>query len=211
MSALAKDIQGSPEWKADRCGKATGSRIADLTAKTKSGWGASRKNYMSQLIVERLTGQVAESHTNAAMEWGITTEPQARDTYAFLMDVDVVETGSVDHPDIAMTSASPDGLVNDDGLVEIKCPNTATHIDFLLSGKISAGYIKQMQWQMACTDRQWNDFVSFDPRLPDDLQIKIIRVDRDKDMIIDLTGDICRFLSELDDKIEQLNNIRGVA
>jgi len=200
----AEIIQLSPEWFASRCGRLTGSRVADATAKTKTGWGASRKNYMSQLIVERLTGEVAESYSNTAMEHGTATEPQARDTYSFLKDVDVVETGSVDHPTIAMTSASPDGLVNDDGLVEIKCPNTATHIDFLLSGKIPSKYIKQMQWQMACTDRKWVDYVSFDPRLPEGLQIKVIRVDRDDEMIGSLSDDITGFLTELDDKIKQL-------
>ncbi len=208
MNALAKDVQGSIEWFADRCGKATGSRIADLTAKTKSGYGASRKNYMSQLIVERLTGLVAESYSNAAMDWGTAQEPVARNLYAFLNDVDVVETGSVNHPTIEMTSASPDGLVDADGLVEIKCPNTATHIDFLLSGTIQGKYIKQMQWQMACTGRKWCDFVSFDPRLPDDLQIKVIRIDRDNSMISGLEEEVTKFLNELADKVKQLQELK---
>lgn len=170
--------QGSQEWFSARCGWATASRISDILAKTKSGVSASRKNYMAQLVAERLSGTCAEGYSNAAMQWGTEQEPQARLAYELSTGREVTQIGFVDHPRIPMSGASPDGLVGDDGLVEIKCPNTATHIDTLLSEKIDSKYITQMQWQMLCTDRQWCDFVSYDPRLPSPLCLFIKRVDR---------------------------------
>ena len=156
--------QRSEEWFAARIGKVTASRVADVIAKTKTGYSTSRDNYMAQLICERMTGQKGESFTNAAMQWGTDQEPFARAAYELKMGVMVDETGLVDHPTIPMAGASPDGLVGEDGLVEIKCPNTATHIDTLLTQTVPAKYITQMQFQMACTGRQWCDFVSFDPK-----------------------------------------------
>lgn len=197
--------QGSDEWFAARCGKVTASRISDVIAKTKSGWGASRGNYMSQLICERLTGTVADSFTNAAMQWGTETEPEARKAYAFFMDHPVEQVGFIDHPKIEMTGASPDGLILDSGLVEIKCPNTATHIDTLLNGKISAKYITQMLWQMACTGREWCDFVSYDPRLPEEHKFFCERVERDDKRVSELEEMVAEFLTELDAKINKLN------
>jgi len=196
--------QGSPEWFALRCGKATASRIADILAKTKSGYSASRKNYAAQLIAERLTNTVADSYSNAAMQWGTDTEPQARAAYEFHQNVSVSEVGFVDHPQIEMSGASPDGLVADDGLVEIKCPNTSTHIDTLLNGKLADKYIIQMQWQLACTGRQWCDYVSFDPRLPENMQIFMQRIDRDADRIGDIEDEVQTFLNEIDDTVEKL-------
>lgn len=203
--------QGSDEWKAVRLGKVTASRVADVVARTKNGWGASRTNLMAQLLVERLTGQSQDGYTNDAMRWGTETEPQARDAYAFQTDSDVEQTGFVDHPRILMAGASPDGLIGADGLLEIKCPNTATHIDFLLSGEIPDKYIKQMMWQMACTGREWVDYVSFDPRLPADLRIKIARVYRLDKFIQDLENDVTSFLSELDAKLQSLMKLREAA
>jgi putative phage-type endonuclease len=197
-------IQGSEEWFAARCGKVTASRVADVIAKTKSGWGASRGNYMAELIAERLTGTTAESYSSAAMQWGTDTEPQARAAYEFFHDVEVVEIALVDHPTIGLCSASPDGLVNKDGMVEIKCPNTATHIDTLLSEKIPTKYITQMQWQMACADRKWCDYVSFDPRLPTNLQLFIHRVVRDSERIEELEALVKDFLKELAEKVSAL-------
>lgn len=202
-------IQGSPEWFALRLGKVTASKIADLTAKTKSGWGASRANYMAQLIVERLTGKPTESYTNAAMQWGTETEPQARAAYCFVTDNAVREVAFVAHPTIPMTGASPDGLVNDDGILEIKCPNTASHIETLLGEPVADKYIKQMQWQMACAGRKWGDFVSFDPRLPAELQLKIIRVERDDALIASLESEVSVFLAEVAEKIKKLEALNG--
>jgi putative phage-type endonuclease len=189
--------QGTPEWHQERCGKATASKIADIIATTKSGPSASRKNYLAQLVAERLTCAVAESYTNAAMQWGKDTEEQARATYAFLQGVDVLKAPFVPHPELTDSGASPDGFVGSDGLIEIKCPNTATHIETLLAGKIDGKYITQMQWQMACTGRQWCDFVSYDPRMPEHLAIWVKRVPRDGAMIEELEGAVRVFLAEV--------------
>lgn len=197
-------IQGSDEWKAARCGKVTASRVADVIAKTAKGWGASRANYAAELIAERLTGTPAEGYTNAAMQWGTDHEPQARAAYEWYADATVAEVAIVDHPTIAMSAASPDGLIDADGLVEIKCPNTATHIETLLGGTVPAKYITQMHWQMACTGRQWCDFVSFDPRLPESMRLFIQRVPRDEKLISDLERDVSEFLSEIDAKVAAL-------
>lgn len=198
--------QRSPEWFAARLGKVTASRVADIIATTKSGYSASRANYMAELICERLTGEPAERFSNAAMQWGTETEPQARAAYSFLTDCDVMECGFVPHPTIADFGASPDGLVAEDGLVEIKCPNTATHIDTLLTEAVPAKYVTQMQVQMACTGRAWCDFVSFDPRLPADLQTWVKRVQRDDEAIQIIEAETVKFLGELAAKVEALRS-----
>jgi putative phage-type endonuclease len=198
--------QGSPEWHAYRCGKVTASRVADVIAKTKTGWGASRANYAAQLVVERLTGTVAESYSNAAMQWGTDTEPRARLVYAMMTDAEVGQCGLIQHPTIPLSCASPDGLIGDDGLVEIKCPNSATHIETLLSETVPAKYVTQMQWQMACSDRAWCDFVSFDPRMPGEMQLFVSRVRRDDAVIKDLATQIETFLAEVADTVSQLQN-----
>lgn len=196
--------QGSPEWLAARCGKVTASRVADVIAKTKSGYAATRANYMAELVAERLTGLPAERFTNAAMNWGTEKEPDARAAYCFMKDVDADEVGFIPHPTIAMTGASPDGHVGADGMIEIKCPNTATHIETVLGEAIQAKYVTQMQWQMACTGRQWCDFVSFDPRLPSPMNLWIRRVERDDALIADLEREVAAFLGELDAKVARL-------
>ncbi|MBS1725002.1 MAG: YqaJ viral recombinase family protein [Armatimonadetes bacterium] len=204
-------IQGSDEWLAARCGKVTASRMADLLAKTKTGYGASRANYMAELIAERLTGQPAEKFTSPAMQWGTANESDARSAYEFHADCDVIEVGFVPHPGILMAGASPDGLVAADGLVEIKCPNTATHIDTLLSGVVAGKYITQMQFQMACTGRRWCDFVSFDPRMPADLRLFVRRIERDDAAIADMEAEIVKFLAELDGKVSALRAAKPLA
>lgn len=188
-------IQGSSEWHAIRSGKVTASRVADVIAKTKSGPAASRKNYLAELVLERLTGQKADGFTNSAMQWGIDTEPQARLAYEFHRNLDVVQVGFISHPSIADTGASPDGLVHDNGLVEIKCPLPATHMETLASGTVPSKYLTQMMWQMACTGREWCDFVSFDPRFPAHMQFFVDRVKRDDDMIRDLETEVAAFLN----------------
>lgn len=199
-------IQGSAEWHAIRLGKVTASRVADVIAKTKSGPAASRKNYLTELALERLTGQRSEGFTNAAMQWGIETEPQARIAYEFHRDVDVSEVAFIPHPTIADTGASPDGLVGEDGLVEIKCPLPSTHMETLDSGAVPPKYITQMMWQMACTGRQWCDFVSFDPRFPAHMQFFCERVKRDDDMIKVLEAEVTDFLRELWDTVDRLKS-----
>lgn len=203
--------QGSQAWLEARLGKVTASRVSDVIAKTKSGWGASRANYAAQLIAERLTGSVAESYSNSAMQWGTDTEPQARAAYEFHTDADVKEVGFVVHPKIAMSGASPDGLVGKEGLVEIKCPNTATHIDTLLKKKVPAKYITQMQWQMACTQRAWCDFVSFDPRMPAEMALFVQRIVFDLARAEELEADVTQFLSEIDAKVSELSNAYGIS
>lgn len=193
--------QGTDEWRALRLGKVTASRVADAIARTKTGWGASRANYMAELIAERLTGIAADHHISEAMQWGADTESQARAAYSFYADSDVVEVGFIEHPRIPMTGASPDGFVGNDGLVECKCPNTATHIDTLLGAPIPAKYVTQMQWQLACTNRQWCDWVSYDPRLPGSMQLFVQHVPRDDAMIADLEKAVSDFLAELDRKV----------
>lgn len=196
--------QGSKEWKLMRCGKVTASNITKVVAKTKSGYSAERENYMAQLIAERLTGSPAETFVNSAMQWGIETESQARSAYEFLFDIDVERISFCDHPTIENSGASPDGLIGTDGLIEIKCPNTATHIDYLLTKKIPKKYIDQMQWQMACMEREWCDFMSFDPRMPENLNRLIIRVIRDDEYIKELSSEVIKFQEEITSTIEKL-------
>ena len=199
--------QRTEEWFAARLGKVTASRVADVVAKTKTGYGASRANYMADLICERLTGRKGEGFTNAAMEWGTEQEPNARAAYEAHTGLLVTEVGFATHPVIKASGASPDGRVGGllgNGLIEIKCPNTATHLDLWLSGSIPQKYITQMQWQMACTETAWCDFVSYDPRLPEHLQLFIKNVSRDDALIAHLETEVMAFLVELDQKVATL-------
>lgn len=196
--------QGTPEWHALRCGKATASRIADIMRRTKSGVSASRQRYLGELVAERLTGQPASGFKTADMEWGNATEGQARDAYAFAVNMPLAAVAFVDHPAIAMAGASPDRFVGEDGLLEIKCPATHTHIATLLGEPIDADYLTQMQWQMACTGRAWCDFVSFDPRLPADMQLFIQRVGREAARIDELEKAVAAFLAEVSTTVADL-------
>ncbi len=196
--------QGSEEWLKIRLGKVTASRISDVIAKTKSGWGASRGNYMAELIAERLTGTPAEKYVNGPMQWGTEREPDARAAYEFLHDATVTQVGFLPHPSIAMSGASPDGLVGDGGMVEIKCPNTATHIETIMGQAVPAKYVAQMQWQMRCADRGWCDFVSYDPRLPEAMSLFVKRVDYNYEFISETEKLVTEFLAELDAKLASL-------
>lgn len=200
-------VQGSPEWFQARLGKVTASRVADVIAKTRSGYSTSRANYAAQLIAERLTGNVEATFTNAAMQWGTEKEPEARETYEFYHDAQVVQIGFVDHPTISMTGASPDGLVGDDGMIEIKCPNTATHLDTLEGQSVPAKYVTQIQWQLACTGRKWCDFASYDPRLPEDLRLFVRRIERDDAMIAELEAEVSGFLAEVARRVDRLRDL----
>lgn len=194
----------TPEQAAARIGKLTASRIADATAKIAKGYGASRANYMSELLVERLTGAQGERYVNKEMIWGIEKEPDAKAVYEFFNDVAIEPVGFVEHPSIQMSGASPDGLIGERGLIEVKCPNTATHIDFLLSDEVDLRYRKQMCWQLLCTARDWCDFASFDPRMPEPLQLRVRRFEL-KALLADsqtkdLEAEAKAFLAELDAK-----------
>ena len=196
--------QGSAEWLAARAGCLTASAIADMIAKTKTGEAASRANLRARLVAERLTGVPQDSFSNAAMQWGNEQEPFARAAYEIHSGNLVDQTGLVMHPSIPYAGASPDGLIDDCGLVEIKCPNTATHIKYLLSGDAPKEYQPQMLWQMECTERKWCDFVSFDPRMPSHLQLFVVRFDRDEGRLNDVRAEAVKFLAEVDSMINQL-------
>ena len=200
--------QRTDEWFASRLGKATASRIADIIAQTKTGPSASRENYAVQLVLERITQSKGESYSNAAMQWGTETEPLARQAYELKRGLFVDEVGFIDHPTIANSGASPDGLVGTDGLVEIKCPNSATHMETLVTRKIPQKYIPQMTWQMACTGRSWCDFVSFDPRFPENLQIFIERIEYDPTYVRMLELEVTQFLDEVTKKVEILRKFK---
>jgi putative phage-type endonuclease len=197
--------QRSEEWFAARAGKVTSSRVADVVAKTKTGTSASRANYMAELVIERLTGTPAERFSNGAMQWGTEKEPEARERYQIESGNLVDEIAFVQHPRIAFSGASPDGLVGDDGLIEIKCPNSATHIETLLSQKIPDKYQLQMLWQMACTQRSWCDFVSYDPRMPEGMQLWIQRYNLDHERLKTIEESVETFLAECAQKLDDLN------
>ena len=202
--------QRTEEWFAARCGKVTASRVADVIAKTKTGYGASRANYMAQLVCERLTGKPTEGFTNDAMRWGTEQEPNARAAYSAKTGELVEEVGFINHATIANSGASPDGRIggSGEGLAEFKCPSTATHLDYILTDTVPTKYIVQMQWQMACTAAAWCDFASYDPRLPEHLQLWIKRVPRDPQHIAELEAEVSKFLSELNDKVSKLQEVK---
>lgn len=199
-------IQRSDEWFKARCGSLGASQLNEALATTKSGWGASRENVKNKIIAERLTGIPTEGYTNSAMQWGIDNEDGARTAYEAHTGTFVEEMGIAYHPVLKFTHASPDGLVGSDGLIEIKCPNTTTHIETIKSGKAPSKYIRQMLWQMRCVDRAWCDFVSFDPRLPKHLQLFVVRVDRDEAALTLLEQQVEEFLIEVEKEIELLNS-----
>lgn len=200
-------MQQTEEWFKARLGKVTASRVSDVIAKTKTGYSASRAKYMTQLVLERLTGERAESYSNAAMEWGIEQEAFARAAYEAHANVLVDQCGSFDHPSIAMSSASPDGLVEQDGLVEIKNLMSHNHLEILLTKTVNGDYVTQMQWQMACTGRKWCDFVSYDSRMPEHLKLFVKRIERDDETIAELEKEVSKFLSELEDKVNKLKEL----
>lgn len=198
-------VQGGDAWLASRVGCITASRMADLMARTKSGWGASRANLAAELMVERLTGQPTPRFVNDAMRWGTEQEPWARQAYSELTGADVFECGFIPHPELQRAGASPDGLVEPNGLVEFKCPNSATHIETLLGGIVPEKHILQMQFQMACVGRDWCDFVSFDPRCPDHLRLFVRRIDRDHSLILELESEVAALDAEIEAKIAALS------
>lgn len=196
--------QRTEDWYTARVGKITASRIKDLSAKPKAG--KCLNDTLTKILAERLSGEPTPTAKNKAMDWGIEYEPLARQAYELATFTTVQEVGLIDHPTIPMSGASPDGLVGDDGLIEIKCPETATHTNTLLTNQAPAEYLPQMMWQMACTGRKWCDFVSFDPRLEPPLQIKIIRVLRDDEVIAELESEVIKANQILNEKILELNN-----
>ena len=198
--------QGTEAWLQLRLGKVTASRVADIMAKTKTGVSASRGNYLIELALQRVTGNIELMYTNDAMAWGTATEPQARVAYEVKTGNFVDQIAFVEHPTIEWFGCSPDGLVGNDGLIEIKCPNSATHWATIKDGKPPNKYVIQMQTQMACTNRQWCDFVSFDPRMPERSQLFICRVERDQTMIDEIEIEVMKFLSEVESEVNLMRS-----
>jgi len=200
-------IQGTDEWNGARVGSLGASQVHEALAKTKSGWGASRANIMAALICERLTGVQQDTYQNQEMLFGIETEPHAVAAYEFRYNQTALPCGLFRHPKISGTHASPDRLIGGDGVLECKCPKSATHLDYLLSNNIPSKYITQMMWQLACTGRKYAVFCSFDPRMPERLRLFVKRIERDDKMIADLEAEVVKFLAELSEKINQLEKV----
>ncbi len=199
--------QGSAEWLQERIGMVTASRLADVLATVKSGEAAGRAKYRAELVVQRLTGNIEQGFTNEAMQWGTDNEPFARSEYELKTGEMVEQVGFVRHPKIEWSGASPDGLVFSDGLVEIKCPNTATHIGYLLDGIAPAKYLPQMAWQIACTGRKWCDFASYDPRMPEELRLFVVRYEPKPERIAELESAVKIFIAEIEDTLRKLHLI----
>ena len=198
-------LQGSPEWFTARCGLCTASRFADVLAAIRSGEAATRRNYRAELVCERLTGVPAEHFQSAEMRFGTEMEPYARIAYESATGNVVHQCGFLKHPQL-LAGASPDGLVGMDGGLEIKVPNTATHLDALLKG-MDRGHLAQIQGGMWITGRKWWDFVSYDPRMPERFQLYVQRVERDETYIENLEREVRRFLLEVEDVIGLLERL----
>jgi putative phage-type endonuclease len=197
--------QKSGDWLRARAGRVTASQMSKVIAKLKNGGEAApRFNYRWQIVAELLTGAVHESYVSPEMEWGTETEALARAAYEIEHDCDIEQVGLVLHPENERMGASPDGLIGDKGCIEIKCPKSATHLQYLYAKVCPEEYIPQVQWVMACTERAWCDFVSFDPRVPKKLQMLTVRVPRDEAYIQCLYLEAQQFLAEVDAVIEQL-------
>lgn len=196
--------QRSEAWFAERLGCVTASRVAEIMAQTKSGPSASRDNYLADLVLERLNGVRQEGYVSDAMKYGTDMESQARELYAFMVDQDVIETGFVRHPSIPCAGASPDGLCGLTGLVEIKVPQPAGHLRTIRSKRVPRKYVYQMMFQLACTGRQWCDYVSYNPTFPPHRQLYVERVRRDDAMIAELEAAVRVFLSEVDATVAEM-------
>ena len=197
--------QGSDEWKMARLGHVTASNMADVMSKGKgSGEAIGRYKYKVRLVAERLTQTAAESFSNAAMEWGVEQEQFACIEYESATNQFVDKTGFWLHPEIKFLGVSPDRLVGAEGLIEVKCPNTTTHLGYLFEGKIPTDYYKQIQCQLWVTGRQWCDFVSYDPRLPKRNQLLIVRTERDESLIKEMEAETLKFLDEVESLIIKL-------
>lgn len=200
--------QNTPEWHQARAGRCTGSRIADVTAKTKTGVSAVRATYLGELVAERLAGfQSGDGYKSPAMKWGSDNEELACATYGFMYDCEPKKIGFVLHPKWDDAGASPDRLINNDGLIQVKCPNSITHITSLRGGAIDGKYLKQMQWEMLCAERSYCDFVSFDPRFPPEMQLYVQRVHRDDRLIAELEQEVRVFLDEVESTVAELRKL----
>ena len=200
-------LQRTPEWFAARVGKVTASRISDVMAKIKTGEAVTRRNYRRELVLERRWGTPQDSgYVSYAMQKGIENEGVARDTYAFDVQMPIEEIGFVQHPTIEYAGASPDGLVGDRGLVELKCPEANVMFEMLCKYPLDVKYKQQVMWQMACLpDRQWCDVVFYRAGIP---VIDKVRVERDNDYIKRLETAVIAFLAEVEADYQLLRKMQ---
>jgi putative phage-type endonuclease len=197
--------QNTPEWLIERTGSVTASRVKDAVATLKSGKeSAARASYKLELLVEIMTGRAADHYVSQAMDFGIENEPLARGAYEIARGVEVERIGYIRHPSIARAGASPDGLVGDDGLVEFKVPTSTTHLSYLLAEEVPDEYLPQLNWQLACSGRAWVDFVSYDPRLPQEFGLFVVRWHRNDRVICEMEGQVQQFIGELDAMAQKL-------
>lgn len=193
-------VQGSMEWFEARLGCVTASRVADALAMLKNGKSSQkREDYKMEILTEALTGTVVEHYVSPAMDFGTQNEGLARSAYEMQTGAEVDLVGFVYHQMIKRSGASPDGLVGEDGLVEMKVPNTSTHLGYLVEGVVPWQYVPQMMWQMACTDRKWCDFVSYDPRLPEAFSLFLVRLYRNEETIYEMEKGVEQFISEVNE------------
>lgn len=198
--------QRSEQWFKERLGCVSSSTIADVMAKPKKGSGeaTTRRNLKARLVCELLTGKREDDFISWDMQRGMRLEPLAVSEYEIKRRVDTETVGFVAHPTIQRAGASPDRLIGTDGLLEVKCPKMANHLEYLEGGIVPVEYRKQMLWEMACTGRAWCDFLSYHPSLPDHLQLFIARLKRDDVLIAEIETEVVRFNAEVDDIISKL-------
>jgi len=202
--------QGSAEWFAMRLGKITASRISDVISKGRSGESNGRADYKLDLALERHSGIKTESVSTFHMQRGVELEPHARLEYEVKTDTFVEQVDFVPHPTIKVGGASPDGLVDDDGLIEIKCPMRKNHVRYLLAGKPPAAYLPQMAWQLACTGREWCDFVSYHPDMPDNTKLFVVRYYRDEEYIAEIEAAVIKLDTEVAEIVRKLESYNEV-
>lgn len=204
MTRQENSLQGTGEWFNARTGKLTASRMRSAVKRLKNGEdSAERKNLKIEILCERMTGDILDKFVSTAMQWGIEKEPEAKAAYEAKTGRIITDVGFIDHPRIEFCGASPDGFV-DDGLVEIKCPNTATHVGWILDGGIPEEHRAQMTLQAAVTGRGWVDFVSYDPRMPEPQQLLVRRFYPTAGEIAEIEAEAEKFLAEVDGLFETI-------
>ncbi|WP_273722008.1 lambda exonuclease family protein [Bartonella sp. ML71XJBT] len=200
--------QRTAEWFQARLGKVTASNVYNVLNKTAKGTPTSKyEEYKIKLMTERLTEEISQSYITPAMQWGIEHEEDALREYAFIYDTEVTRCGFIQHPTIQMAGASPDGFVGEDGLVEIKCPQSLNHLRFFIDDTIKPEYIAQMQFQMACTGRKWCHFMSYNPHFvgrSSHLRMKIKRINRDEEHIEAINKAVEIFLEEIEQEMQKI-------
>jgi|SRR5581483_2354819 len=199
--------QRTAEWIQMRCGCVTASRLCDVMAKLKKrpDEAAAKTNYRNELIAERLTGRAADHYVSMYMDEGTENEPLARAAYEMALNVEVQQIGLATHPRIEWFAASPDALVNDDGLLEIKCLKTTNHLEIVRTGIVPAEFKWQMLGEMSCAERSWCDFISYDPKLPPGLRLYVKRFDRDEASIAEMEQEVEKFLAEVEAVVTELS------